>query len=299
MKTIVYPDMIEAAFATDEIDLFNSWLVFKAIDQNSNNGVGSFSKEAALDIFAKWSKMAKSTAYRALVAGNGSYWKIAGDKVYLRGIAKVCEHLGIKILNKRGFEVDLESLCQSKGDNRAYLMGIMIAGADTPQSYTNIAERCNICRRTVISYVNKCSHIRTMPNYTVISKHNSRSEVLDAIADIRKENPQESERYQPLRDSGGYYVGYRLPNSFISELDISRTKTKKKINKKIGDGNPGFPTDFRGAPLNSRTFEAEKKKSPLKTTGTYYSYKATVKEVIVGENNMRDEMRIWTDEESN
>jgi hypothetical protein len=138
-----------------------------------------------------------------------------------------------------------------------------------------------------------------MPNYTVISKHNQRSEVLQALEEIRKENPKEAERYQPLRDSGGYYIGYRLPNSFVSDLDISRTKTKKKINKQIGEGNTGFPTDYKGVPLDTRTFEAEKKKTPLKNTNTYYSYKATVREVIVGENNVRDEMRIWTDEESN
>jgi len=298
MKTVIYPDMIEAAFAANEIDLLNTWIIFKTLDQRNNGGQGFFSKEDTFDILMRWPKISKATAYRMLTAGDGVYWKIASDKVYLRGIAKICEHLQIRILNKRGLEVDLENLCLNKAQNRSYLMGVLVAGSGTPQSYSNIAERCNISRRTVISYLHQCSHLKIIPNYTIKAKSQNRPVIMQELEKMREANPREAERYQLLRDRGGYYVGYRLPNSFASELKICRTKTKKQINKKIGEGNPGIPVDWRGNPLNDRTFDFDREKKRLKNTPQYFSYKATVREVIVGENNVRDEMRIWSDEES-
>lgn len=297
MKTIVYPDMIEAAFSVDEIDLLNTWIIFKAIDIKKNNGRGFYSRFSAIDILVNLSKLAKSSAYRILSSGDGVYWNIANDRVYIRGTIKICKHLGIKVLNKKGVEISLDSLCQKRGDNRAYLMGIMAASAQTPQSYENIAGRCNICRRTAVTYLGKCDHVRIIPNYTVLSKHSTKEECLDALGDIKEKNQPEANRYQALRDNGGYYIGYRLPNSFVSELETVGTKLKKRINKKIRDGNPGLPTDFRGAPLENRTFIVNNKKTTLGKSDNYYDYKATVKEVIVGENNIREEMRIWASDE--
>lgn len=296
MKTIVYPDMIEAAFLADEIDLLTAWIILKAVDIHSNNGKGFFSRDNALNILVKKAKMAKSTAYRALADGDNFYWKIANNRVYVKGITKICDRLGIKILNKKGMVVPIEDLSGNKGDNRAYLMGVMIAGAESPQSYYNIAKRCGLCRRTVIGYVNRCNHIKTIPNYTILSQHSTRDELLDALKDLKERNPRDADRYQAMRDNGGLYIGYRLPNSFISTLDSCSSNSKRRINKKIGDGNPGVPTDFRGIPLDSRTFTLKNKRTPLKKSDSNYSYKATVREVIVGESNVRDEMRIWTNE---
>jgi len=289
--------MIEAAFAVDEIDLFNAWIVLKTLDEKTNDGKGYFNKGEILSLLTYWFKIGKSSAYRVLSDGSDIYWMINSDRVFMKGIVKICNHLGIHILNKRGMHVNIENLCQNKGENRSYLIGILVAGAETPQSYDNIAERCGICKRTAISYIRECPHLHTIPNYTIISNHKFKEDMLASLGTVKDNNPREANRYQALRDNGGYYVGYRLPNSFASELSFTSSKAKKRINKKTREGNPGMSTDFRGVPLEHRIFnQVNKKKSVLKNAPNYYSYRATVKEVIIGENSVQEEMRIWSDD---
>ena len=102
---------------------------------------------------------------------------------------------------------------------------MVISKTNNPQSYINIAERCGICRRTAIEYINICPNINKIKNYCLVSNYQSIGKLNQTISgQLPKDN-------HIIKDDSGIYLVKQMPNSYQTEL-WDRV-SPKALNRKI------------------------------------------------------------------
>lgn len=243
-EAIIYVENIEWAFKNNHIDEFCFWIILKSYD-NLNGGTAKIKTSYIIDLIKNTLGLSKSTIYDIINNGNNIYWRKNKDNLFLFGIKTIFKNTNIKNINKYIYSLPIKYLFNiSTKERRSILFCILISGNSTPQSYINIANRCNISRRTAINYVKNCGILQKALNYGYIKSFKTISEINEYL-NTHALNPRE----HIVEDGSGFHLLKQMSNSY--KVSLSRVKSNSRTRKLLGSppqevGNAHIYT-FNGA----------------------------------------------------
>jgi len=178
-----------------------------------------------------------------LTKGEGVFWQRAGERIWLRSVAKVAAALGVFQLSGTPVAIPVDVLTQGIGTVRAHLYASFHSGrASTasagshhsmPLARQTIRGICHISRRTQRSYERK-AHVHTQHNFAIGPQ---------ATIDVERETAwRHGPGFFRLSDKKGKqgamgktYVAWQLPNSYAGPHRQQPRGKQKRINQELAD----------------------------------------------------------------
>jgi len=185
-----------------------------------------------------------------LRAGEGIFWVVDRERVWLRSAAKVAAHLGVTRLTGKPVSLPLSALLHGIGDFRAHLYAAFHSGRtkETPQgrqamplARATLANLSGVGASSQRSYETRVG-LTVQANYAI-------GDGLTAVKAEKRAWQQGTAVFQ-LRDYHGQqgqpgrcYLAWQLPNSYVGPHPRRPKGRQKRINRALKDlvtkGTPG------------------------------------------------------------
>ncbi len=173
----------------------------------------------------------RGTLRRVLTKGEGTFWVVAGDKLFLRSATAVARCLGIKRLTTL-YRAQAHSLTGKQIRGWLTLNAFAVFRKRRPISVLTIAEAAGVTERTVYRWLNATGWPRRMN----IAIHDSLSD--EGTLGLARRNAERPGAWWVLHGKDGKtYLTRRLPNSLLEQSERTRGGERlRRLNRTLSCG---------------------------------------------------------------
>jgi len=175
--------------------------------------------------------VSKETFRQTVKEGTGVWWKVVGDRLYLKGLENVCRRLGVDRLRKSPAIVPLEAFRQI-GELRAHLYATFFNRNDRPMSRETIKEITGVSARSQ-RYYERRAKVQIVQNW-------SRTRLPHRFS----ENALGRGQYQRY-EKGSWCLYKRLPDTRTSNYQRAGRGMLRRLNRRLRGGVDGIVGECR------------------------------------------------------
>ena len=211
------------------------WLLLRALDRE---GRGVLELEQVRAVFCSegspWRFCTRRRLRMILSAGNGRFWQLDGQRIWLRSAARLARTLGETRFSGRSVAIPVQALTGGIGAVRAHLYAAFHSGrAPAPVSRQTLRRKSGVAPRTQRQYDRVC-HVRRRANFACGAPLQSS----EAQEQAWTHGPASfAWRAGSLRrgETEGRYLAWQLPNSYEGPHTRLGRGRQKRQNKALAD----------------------------------------------------------------
>lgn len=225
-SVIVFNEVLVAILQAKEVAMGRVWLVARGVD---GTGCG---RVAFNDLCSALPKLTRRRVRQVLADGEGQYWWLAGDVVYLLSQARVAARLGVNRIRRAAVSVPVAKLAQGVKSAKAVMWSAVHGGRKPgqPISRETLAGMGIKDPRTQRK-LEQMAGIRAEQQYAIIGAENEYD---------HRQAEENGEPVFTLKDykgvmgvRGRVYLARHLPNVYTGTLEAVR-HGKKWFNRQLG-----------------------------------------------------------------
>ena len=233
----VQPELAEEILKKRLSKEYFCWLILKKLDETMNKSCGKIGKKKAMEKLIHIVDRTRYTITRYLNNGDKIFWRFNKDKsiLYLNSFSKVCLALDLVhvysyniIYSLKFIEEDFDFDISSK----SLLMAAIASKTGNPVSNMNLADRGNVCKKTVQNYlsvaVDHFNVAHKVRNYQLLSLYEDFLDAQKAIGDFANVNGVKIGSIRIRRYKNKYWLLKQIPNSIINKTGRSSIKQEKQ-----------------------------------------------------------------------
>ena len=225
----LYPSLITALEQGQAAQL-RLWLALRHLDPRGRGWLRLAAiKDQLLDLMdvKTWRRLRQ-----ILGGGDGVWWERCGERIWLRGAARVAAGLGLARLDGRPIALPVQAL-SNIGEFKAAVYAAWHGGrkSENPISRQAIKELTGIPERTQRHY-DRLSGTKRITNYATGERNNEQTAERAAWEHGRAAFVLTDYKGKQGR-KGGRYNAWRLPNSYQIKLERANKGRQRKINAKL------------------------------------------------------------------
>ena len=231
----LYPDIALAMLRRNVVASGRLWLLLRTLDQV---GKGSLRIVVIQNLFTNKDSSLYLCGRRQLrnllKQGEGPFWQRDGERMWLRGMAKVAARLGVARLSSRPVNLPVSVLLGGVGDVKAHFYASFHSGRrQAPISRETLTEVTGVSARTQLRYegqvgVSKRHNLAVGERLTAARLEErawARGTAVFTFTDYLG-------RQGPARQQ---YIAWHLPNSYSGPHAPARRGRMRKINRELTD----------------------------------------------------------------
>jgi hypothetical protein len=219
-KVAIFPEIIESSFKKGLQDELCLWIIIGSLLGDT----GTYKKTEIFQTI----KFNKRTLYRYLNAGNKLFWELSENYVSLYSLGRICAKLNIPYVRKYGIYItayDFEG--KTLREKRGVLLCSLLSVRSSPQTYQNIADRCNLSKRTVIDLINSYPNLIKKRNYAYICTGSTLHEAIKTKEELN------CEHLCIVKENNNFHILRQLANSYKIKFPRTDKLTRYNVNKTI------------------------------------------------------------------
>lgn len=144
------PEVCMAAIASRAVPELVCWTVLRHADSEGNSGTGRVQRSRAVRYLADHLELSPRRVRQIIAGGMGTFWRAGrGDRLYLIGILRLCDLLGVKVLVSRYALVSYSIMADALSKTKPLISTIAACTFRHPTAVDYIAGACGVSGRTV------------------------------------------------------------------------------------------------------------------------------------------------------
>lgn len=212
------------------------WLLLRHLD---SQGRGWHTREFATKQLAgkesEWRICGKRQLRNLLRRGNGLFWVLDRDRIWLRSQARVAHALGLRRMEKHSVSLTPADLTGSIGPVRAHLYAAFHSKRDArPISRASIQAVTGASRSSQRNY-ERAAGVRIRPNYALLAPITTPIDTKEAAWRYGRACFELTDHKGRHGKPGTRYMARQLPNSYHSPQTTQRTGSSRRVNRTLRD----------------------------------------------------------------
>lgn len=220
IEIAIQPEVAEYALKNKVSSSYICWLVAKELDKIIGEGGGKVKTTELIKSLTFITGRTRYRIYEYLKKGEGIFWRINKKKkaLYLNSLTKICLSLKIPKVYSDSPLFNVAFMRKHFDAWNDILLAVVASKTGRPVSNINLADRCNICEKSVKNYLNEAEKIEVIArdrNFLFLASYNTKAEAQAAKIELSSSRKKNFHKLRVKEYKGKHGLFEQMPNNSI------------------------------------------------------------------------------------